>query len=154
MTARYPQLLRALGEPGWWRPVVGLLFAAVSLTAGAVGVILAAVVVAAVLGGSTGDDAMEEALSPDGPLGLLANNLVIAVMIPAAALAVYVVHRAPIGALASVTAAATLGAARPLLPGGAAARRRLVRGQLRPAGRGDRRASTSRRQGRWWACSP
>jgi membrane protease YdiL (CAAX protease family) len=103
VTARYPQLLRALGEPGWWRPVVGLLFAAVSLVAGAVGVVLAAVVVAAVLDGSTGDDAMEEALSPDGPLGLLANNLVIAVMIPAAALAVPVVHRAPVGALASVT---------------------------------------------------
>ncbi|HTE71818.1 MAG TPA: type II CAAX endopeptidase family protein [Actinomycetes bacterium] len=103
MTARYPQLLRALGEPGWWRPVVGLLLAAVSLVTGAVGVVLAAVVVAAVLGGSTGDDAMEEALSPDGPLGLLANNLVIAVMIPAAALAVLVVHRAPVGALVSVT---------------------------------------------------
>ena len=103
MTARYPQLLRALGEPGWWRPLVGLLFATVSLVAGAVGVVLAAVVVAALFGGSTGDGAVEDALSPDGPLGLLANNLVIAVMVPAVALAVYVVHRAPIGVLASVT---------------------------------------------------
>ena len=103
MTARYPQLLRALGAPGWWRPVLGLLFAAVTLTAGAVGVVLAAVVLVALTGGSTGDAAVEDALSPDGPVGLLANNLVIAVMIPAAVLAVYVVHRAPVGVLASVT---------------------------------------------------
>ena len=97
---RYPQLLRT--EPNrWWRAAVGLLLAGTTLVTGAVAVILA-VVVAGVLTGAEGDAAAEDSLSPDTPLGLLANNLVIAMLIPAAVLAVVVVHRAPAGTLASV----------------------------------------------------
>ena len=97
---RYPQLLRIEPSP-WWRAVVGLLLAGTTLVTGAVAVILAALV-AGVLSGAEGDAAAEDSLSPDTPLGLLANNLVIAMLIPASVLAVVVVHRAPAGALASV----------------------------------------------------
>jgi membrane protease YdiL (CAAX protease family) len=45
----------------------------------------------------------DDSLSPDSPLGLLANNLVIVMLIPAAMAAVWAVHRSNIGWLASVT---------------------------------------------------
>lgn len=104
---RYPQLLRA-GGVRWWQPLLGLLLAGVTLVSGAVAVILASVVVAA-LTGAAEDPFSDEALSPDSPLGLLANNLVIAVMVPASVLAVLVAHRRPAGLLASVTGRARWG---------------------------------------------
>ncbi len=53
-------------------------------------------------GGSAGASA-DDALDPDTVLGLLTNNLVIALLAPAAVLAVLVVHRERVGWLASVT---------------------------------------------------
>ncbi len=97
---RYPQLLRT-PRARWWRPVLGLLLAAATLAFASVAVILGALVVSALTGGS-GDPLSEASLSPDTPLGLLANNLVLAMLIPAAALAVFVVHRERAGWLTSV----------------------------------------------------
>ena len=54
------------------------------------------------LTGGSADPFSDESLSPDSPIGLLANNLVITVMVPAAVLAVMVVHRERVGWLASV----------------------------------------------------
>lgn len=102
MGARYPQLLRT-ERHRWWRPLLGLGMFGITLMSGAVAVILGALVLAA-LTGAAEDPFSEDSLSPDSPLGLLANNLVIAVMIPAALLAVLVVHRERVGWLASVTA--------------------------------------------------
>jgi uncharacterized protein len=98
---RYPQLLRT-GRATWWRPLLGLLLAGSTLVLGAVALVTAAYVLAAATGQS--DDAIsEETLNPDSPIGLLANNLVIAMMIPASLLAVLVVHRERVGWLAAVT---------------------------------------------------
>lgn len=97
---RYPQLLRT-SRSRWWRPLLGLLLAAAALAGASVVVILGALVVSAVTGGS-GDPLSEASLSPDTPLGLLANNLVLAMLIPAVALAVIVVHRERAGWLTSV----------------------------------------------------
>lgn len=97
---RYPQLLR--GERNqWWRPVLGLLFFAVGLVAASAGVIVAALVARAALNEEV--DLSSASLPIDSPIGLLANNLVLAALIPAAALTVVVVHRRPLGLLASVT---------------------------------------------------
>lgn len=98
---RYPQLLRTDRVP-WWQPLLGLLLFVLTLVSGAVAVILAALVVAS-LTGTVDDPFSDTALSPDTAIGLLANNLVIAVMVPAALIAVLVVHRRPVGLLASVT---------------------------------------------------
>ena len=97
---RYPQLLRT-PQHRWWRPVLGILLGVVTVIIAAVAVILFALAVEAIRGNPTnpGDDA---ALNADTPLGLLANNLVLATMIPAAMLAVWAAHRAPVGWLASV----------------------------------------------------
>jgi uncharacterized protein len=96
---RYPQLLRGDRER-WWRPVLGLLFFGVCLVSAS-----AAVIVVALLGraATSGSVEMDNASLPiDSPIGLLANNLVLAALIPAAALTVLVVHRRPVGVLASV----------------------------------------------------
>jgi membrane protease YdiL (CAAX protease family) len=97
---RYPQLLRT-PQHRWWRPLLGLLIGAVAVTVAAVVVILVALAIEAVQGHAInpGDDAT---LTPDSPLGLLANNLVLATLIPAALLAVWAAHRARVGWLASV----------------------------------------------------
>lgn len=104
---RYPRLLRT-PTWRWWRPLLGLLFAAAVLVVGSIGVILAALAVSAAtggsvdLGGGSGHGSGDNTLDPGTPLGLLANNLVLAMIIPAAVLAVLVVHREPVGILASV----------------------------------------------------
>lgn len=97
---RYPQLLRTPRQR-WWRPLLGLLLAALCVVVAAVLVILAALAVEALRGNpaSPGDDAT---LDADSPLGLLANNLVIATLVPACLLAVVVVHRGRPGWLVSV----------------------------------------------------
>jgi membrane protease YdiL (CAAX protease family) len=97
---RYPQLLRT-PQHRWWRPIVGLLLGAVTVVATAVLVVVFALLIEAVRGHSTslGDNS---SLTADSPLGLLANNLVIATLIPASMLAVWAVHRAKVGGLASV----------------------------------------------------
>lgn len=98
---RYPQLLRT-ERFRWWRPLLGLLVAGSVLVVGAVGLVTAAYLLAAVTGQS--EDALSaEALSADSVLGLLSNNLVIALMIPASVLAVLVVHRERVGWMAAVT---------------------------------------------------
>jgi hypothetical protein len=82
--------------------VLGIALAGFTVASGAVAVILAASLLAA-LTGAVEDPFADEGLSPDTPIGLLANNLVIATMVPAAGLAVLVVHRERPGWLASVT---------------------------------------------------
>jgi membrane protease YdiL (CAAX protease family) len=104
---RYPRLLRTPSWR-WWRPLVGLIFAAAIVVVASIGVILAALAVRAAtggsvdLGGGSGNGSGDDALDPGTPLGLLANNLVLATIIPACVLAVLVVHREPVGFLASV----------------------------------------------------
>lgn len=97
----YPLLLRT-GGWRWWRPLLGLLLAGLTLVSGAVAVIMGALGLAA-LTGSRSAAFSEESLSPDSPIGLLANNLVIVLLVPASVLAVLVVHRERPGWLASVT---------------------------------------------------
>ena len=98
---RYPQLLRT-GRARWWRPVVGLMLAGAVLVFGGVLLTGAAYVLAAVSGQSE-DAFAEDSLSPDSVIGLLANNLVIAMLIPASVLAVVFAHRERPGMLAAVT---------------------------------------------------
>jgi membrane protease YdiL (CAAX protease family) len=99
---RYPQLLRT-PQHRWWRPLVGLLLAAVVVILGSIAVILVALAVEAVRGNAA-DPRNDSSLDADTPMGLLANNLVIAMLIPAAMLAVWAAHRAKAGWLGSVTA--------------------------------------------------
>ncbi|MBA2554552.1 MAG: CPBP family intramembrane metalloprotease [Geodermatophilaceae bacterium] len=97
---RYPELLRT-STHRWWRPLLGLLFASLCVLVGSVALILAALSVAVLSGGS--EDLRDNAfLDPDSPAGLLVNNLIIATLIPACLLAVLVVHRQHPGELASV----------------------------------------------------
>jgi membrane protease YdiL (CAAX protease family) len=96
----HPRLLRT-PRSVWWRPVLGLMLAGATVVFSAVAVILVALLLSRATGGSANAD---DALDPDTALGLLANNLVIATMIPAAVLAVLVVHQERVGWLASVTA--------------------------------------------------
>jgi uncharacterized protein len=97
---RYPQLLRT-PQHRWWRPMLGLLIGALAVVVAAVVVILVALAIEAVRG-NTANPRDDATLTPDSPLGLLANNLVLATLIPAAVLAVWGAHRAPVGWLASV----------------------------------------------------
>ncbi|MDQ1601205.1 MAG: protease family protein [Actinomycetota bacterium] len=97
----YPRLLRT-PRWRWWRPLLGLLGLGFGVVFGGVVVTLLAVIVATATG-SSGDSVTEDALDPDTVLGLLANNLILATIIPAAALAVLVVHQERPGFLASVT---------------------------------------------------
>jgi membrane protease YdiL (CAAX protease family) len=94
---RYPQLLRT-ARMRWWRLMLG----AGVLFVGAVGLVTAAYLAAWATGQSDGafDD---DVLDADTVIGMLTNNLVISMMIPAAVLAVLVVHRESPGWLASVT---------------------------------------------------
>jgi membrane protease YdiL (CAAX protease family) len=97
----YPRLLRT-PRSAWWRPVLGLLLAAASVVLAATMLVLVAMLVSRATDGSA-DGSAEDALDPDTVLGLLTNNLVIALLAPAAVLAVLVVHRERVGWLASVT---------------------------------------------------
>jgi membrane protease YdiL (CAAX protease family) len=97
---RYPQLLRT-PQHRWWRPLLGMLLGAVTVIVAAIAVILFALAVEAIRG-NPANPRDDGALSADSPLGLLANNLVLATLIPAAMLAVWAAHRAPVGWLASV----------------------------------------------------
>ena len=81
-------------------PLVGLLLGAVTVVAAAVLVILVALAIEAVRGHAA-NPRDDSSLTADSPLGLLANNLVLATLIPAAMLAVWAAHRA-VGWLASV----------------------------------------------------
>jgi membrane protease YdiL (CAAX protease family) len=110
----YPRLLRT-ARSRWWRPALGLFIAAVTVVLAAVAVILVALLVSWLTGGQ-GDPTAQDALNADTPLGLLANNLVIATMIPAAVLAVLVAHRDRPGWLASVTGRLRWGLLWRLLP--------------------------------------
>jgi uncharacterized protein len=109
----YPRLLRT-PRWRWWRPLLGLLLAAGSLVVGAVVVLLVALLATGGLG-ATDQDA-QDALDPDTVVGLLANNLIIAVIIPSVALAVLVAHRERVGWLASVAARVRWGLLGRLLP--------------------------------------
>ena len=96
----YPQLLRAPGTSPW-RALLGLLLAAAVAIALGVSVVSVALLLVRIAGGA----ATEDSLAPGTALGLLANNLVLAGLIPASVLAVAVVHRRPPGLLAGVTGA-------------------------------------------------
>lgn len=95
----HPRLLRT-PTARWWRPVLGLLLAAAVVVAASVVIVLVATVL---VGSGPIDQRTEDALDPGTWQGLLANNLVILTIVPAAVLAVLVVHRERIGWLASVT---------------------------------------------------
>ena len=99
MSDAYPQLLRT-PRARWWKPLIGLCLATFTLILSSVAIVFAVSGVGALLGAD--DPFSEEALSPDTPLGLLANNLAIAMIIPAVLLAVLVVHRERPGWLSSV----------------------------------------------------
>lgn len=99
MSDAYPQLLRT-PRRAWWKPIIGLGLATVTLIVLSVAIVFAIGGVGALLGI---DDALsDQALSPDVPLGLLATNLSIAMITPSVLVAVLVVHRERPGWLASV----------------------------------------------------
>jgi membrane protease YdiL (CAAX protease family) len=89
----YPQLLRGPTHR-WWRPLVGLAVVVTSM--GAVVVLLGALAVVALAGGAvTSAELSDQAWITEwsaGPVGLLANNLVLAALIPASMVAVWVGH--------------------------------------------------------------
>lgn len=96
----HPRLLRT-PRARWWRPLLGLLLATSTVVVVSVVVVLVATVA---IGSSPTDTGAADALDPGTWQGLLANNLVIMTMVPAAVLAVLVAHRERPGWLASVTA--------------------------------------------------
>jgi membrane protease YdiL (CAAX protease family) len=95
----YPQLLRTPGRR-WWKPLIGLCLATFAVIMLSIAVVLAASGIAALQG--VEDPFSDEALSADTPVGLLANNLAIAMITPAVLLAVFAVHRERPGWLSSV----------------------------------------------------
>lgn len=97
---RYPQLLRT-ARWRWWRPVLGLVVAGLVVVVAATGVVLLALAVSALLGGPA-DLNDDSTLDADRPLGLAATNLVIATLVPAAVVAVWLAHRERPGLLGSV----------------------------------------------------
>ncbi len=99
MSDAYPQLLRTPRRM-WWKPLIGLCLATITLILSAVAIVFAVSGAGAALG--VDDPFSDDALSPDMPLGLLANNLAIAMIMPAVLLAVLVVHRERPGWLSSV----------------------------------------------------
>jgi membrane protease YdiL (CAAX protease family) len=96
----YPQLLRT-PRRAWWKPLLGLCLATFTLIVSSVALVFAIGGVGALLG--VDDPFSDHALSPDVPLGLLATNLSIAMILPSVLVAVLVVHRERPGWLASVT---------------------------------------------------
>lgn len=86
----YPRLLRT-SRWRWWRPVLGLLLGSAVLAVLGIGVVVAASLVEALRTGSLPGESDLQDFSD--PLVLLANNLLLAALIPAALLAVLVVHR-------------------------------------------------------------
>lgn len=99
MSDAYPQLLRT-PQRVWWKPLLGLCLATFTLILSAVAIVFAVSSVGALLG--VDDPFSDDALSPDLPMGLLANNLAIAMILPSVLLAVLVVHRERPGWLSSV----------------------------------------------------
>ena len=99
MSDAYPQLLRT-ARAAWWKPLIGLCLAAVTLILSSVAVVIVAGLWGALLG--VEDSFSDKALSQDTPLGLLATNLSIAMILPSALVAVLVVHRERPGWLLSV----------------------------------------------------
>jgi uncharacterized protein len=95
----HPRLL-STPHARWWRPLLGLLLAAGVVVVASVVIVLVATLLT---GSGPVDERTEDALDPGTWQGLLANNLVILTIVPAAALAVLVVHRERVGWLASVT---------------------------------------------------
>jgi len=98
---RYPQLLRT-ERHRWWKPLLGLAVAALTLILGSIAVVLAAAAIAALVG--VDNPFSDEAMSADTPLGLAGTNLSIAMIIPAVLLAVVAIHRTRVGWLSSVEA--------------------------------------------------
>jgi membrane protease YdiL (CAAX protease family) len=99
VTDAYPQLLRT-PRRAWWKPLIGLCLATFTLILSSVAIVFVISGVGALLG--VDDPFSDKALSPDMPLGLLATNLSIAMIIPSVLLAVLVVHRERPGWLVSV----------------------------------------------------
>jgi membrane protease YdiL (CAAX protease family) len=99
VTERYPQLLRTAGRR-WWHLPVGLLVAGVVLVLTGALVVFATSAAAALAG--VDDPFSDKTRAQDQPLGLLATNLSIIMIIPAVALAVLLVHRERPGWLTSV----------------------------------------------------
>ena len=99
MSDAYPQLLRTPSRR-WWKPLIGLCLATFTVIMLSIAVVLAASAVGALLG--VEDPFSDDALSADTPLGLLANNLSIAMILPAVLFAVFAVHRERPGWLSSV----------------------------------------------------
>jgi uncharacterized protein len=95
----YPQLLRTPRRV-WWKPLIGLCLVTFTLILSAVAIVFAVSAGGALLG--VDDPFSADALSPDMPMGLLANNLAIAMILPSVVLAVLVVHRERPGWLSSV----------------------------------------------------
>jgi uncharacterized protein len=101
-TARpYHQLLRTRTYRPW-KPLVGLLVFLVTFAALTVGVLLAGVIFEMYLTGKSYEDVAAGLLTDVTPLGLLTANLSLAVLIPAAMLAMVAVHHLNPGWLGSV----------------------------------------------------
>ncbi len=96
----HPRLL-STPRARWWRPVLGLILAALVVVVAAVVVVLVATLL---VGSGPVDERTTDALDPGTWQGLLANNLVILTLVPAVMVAVLVVHRERVGWLFSVTA--------------------------------------------------
>jgi hypothetical protein len=98
---RFPHLLRTTRHR-WWKPALGLSFACFLVLVLAIPLVLFAMFAASALDPSI-PFFSSDSLSPDTPLGLLANNLALAVITPAVLLTVVLVHRQRPGFLSSVT---------------------------------------------------
>lgn len=99
MSDAYPQLLRT-PRRAWWKPIIGLCLATFTLVVCSVAIVFAIGGAGALVG--VDDPFSDQSLSPDVPLGLLATNLSIAMIVPSVLVAVLVVHRERPGWLASV----------------------------------------------------
>lgn len=98
--ARFPQLLRT-AHHRWWKPLAGVACAVILLITLGIAVVVATMAVVAA-SGSTENPFSTEALDAGTPLGLLANNLAIAMLAPAVLATAAIVHRQRPGLLASV----------------------------------------------------
>lgn len=102
---RYPHLLRQESFRRW-RPLAGIALFLVVLASGGLAVVMVLSAMSYLLGGE-GSTLDVEAV--DQPVGLLANNLAIAMAIPASVVAVYVAHAADPRWLTSVVGRLRLG---------------------------------------------